>query len=81
MPNDFKLEVGHRFTFQSVPLPTVKFGGTAYCEVLDFEAEETCASNGSKLPIANTRCCSSARGGTIWDEGTPSASLLDDHLI
>lgn len=39
MPNDFQLIVGHQFTFTSVPLPSVKFGGTAYCEVLDFEVE------------------------------------------
>jgi uncharacterized protein YndB with AHSA1/START domain len=39
MPNDFRLEVGHTFTFQSVPIPSVKFGGTIYCEVLDFEIE------------------------------------------
>ena len=39
MPNDFQLAVGHHFTFQTTPLPNVKFGGTAYCEVLDFEPE------------------------------------------
>ncbi|QBD76049.1 SRPBCC domain-containing protein [Ktedonosporobacter rubrisoli] len=39
MPNDFQLKVGHRFTFQGTPMPSVKFGGTAYCEVLDFEPE------------------------------------------
>ena len=39
MPNDFKLEIGHCFTFKTVPIPAVKFGGTAYCEVLDFEVE------------------------------------------
>lgn len=39
MPNDFQLKKGHHFTFQSVPLPNVKFGGTVYCEVLDFEVE------------------------------------------
>ncbi len=39
IPNDFKLAKGHRFTFQGVPIPAVKFGGTVYCEVLDFEVE------------------------------------------
>jgi uncharacterized protein YndB with AHSA1/START domain len=39
MPNDFQLVVGHRFTFTNVPIPSVKFGGTVYCEVLDFEEE------------------------------------------
>jgi uncharacterized protein YndB with AHSA1/START domain len=39
MPNDFKLAVGHQFTFKNFPIPAVKFGGTVYCEVLDFEVE------------------------------------------
>jgi uncharacterized protein YndB with AHSA1/START domain len=39
MPNDFKLEVGHRFTFQTTPMPWAKFDGTVKCEVLDFETE------------------------------------------
>ena len=37
MPNDFQLVVGHHFTFKNVPIPAVKFEGTVYCEVLDFE--------------------------------------------
>ncbi len=32
MPNDFQLEVGHHFTFNTVPIPPVKFEGTVYCE-------------------------------------------------
>jgi uncharacterized protein YndB with AHSA1/START domain len=39
MQNDFQLAVGHHFTFKNVPIPTVKFEGTVYCEVLDFEEE------------------------------------------
>lgn len=39
MPNDFQLVVGHHFTFKNVPIPPVKFGGTVYCQVLDFEVE------------------------------------------
>ena len=39
MPNDFQLAIGHRFTFKNVPIPSVKFEGIAYCEVLDFEVE------------------------------------------
>ncbi len=41
MPNDFQLEVGHHFTFSTVPIPPVQFGGTVYCEVLDFEVERS----------------------------------------
>ncbi len=37
MPNDFKLEVGHRFTFQGTPIPAAGFGGTGHSEVLAFE--------------------------------------------
>lgn len=37
MPNDFRLEVGHTFTFRGVPMPAAGFGGTGHSEVLDFE--------------------------------------------
>ncbi|NRQ39136.1 SRPBCC domain-containing protein [Nonomuraea sp. NN258] len=39
MPNDFKLEVGHRFTFTTEPKKQVGFDGVVYCEVLEFEPE------------------------------------------
>ncbi len=39
MPNDFHLEVGHRFTFRRPPIRKIDFDGTIECEVLDFEAE------------------------------------------
>jgi uncharacterized protein YndB with AHSA1/START domain len=39
MPNDFKLEIGHRFRFQAQPIPQAGFGGTGHSEVLDFEPE------------------------------------------
>lgn len=37
MPTDFKLEVGHRFTFSARPIPVFGFDGKIYCQVLDFE--------------------------------------------
>src|SRR5215472_16354831 len=40
MPNDFKLEVGHKFTFQGIPMPAAGFGGTGHSEVLEFEPEK-----------------------------------------
>lgn len=40
MPNDFKLEVGHRFTFTTSPKKQVGFDGVVYCEVLEFEPEK-----------------------------------------
>jgi uncharacterized protein YndB with AHSA1/START domain len=39
MPNDFRLAVGHHFTSRTPPIPQVKFGGIAYCEVLDVAVE------------------------------------------
>jgi uncharacterized protein YndB with AHSA1/START domain len=39
MPNTFKAEVGHRFTFQAAPIPAVKFDGVTYCEVLEVVEE------------------------------------------
>jgi uncharacterized protein YndB with AHSA1/START domain len=39
MPNDFKLEVGHRFTFRTQPIPAAKFDGVVNCEVLDYETD------------------------------------------
>jgi uncharacterized protein YndB with AHSA1/START domain len=39
MPNDFKPVVGHRFTFQSKPIPALHFAGTVHCEVLAVEPE------------------------------------------
>ena len=41
MPNDFRLEIGHHFTFNTAPIAPVQFGGTVYCEVLDFEVERS----------------------------------------
>jgi uncharacterized protein YndB with AHSA1/START domain len=40
MPNDFRLEIGHRFTFQGFPIPAAGFGGTGHSEVLGFEPEK-----------------------------------------
>jgi uncharacterized protein YndB with AHSA1/START domain len=37
MPNDFQPEVGHRFTFRTVPIPAVEFDGIVHCEVLAIE--------------------------------------------
>jgi len=39
MPNDFRLELGHEFTFEGPPIPAVGHDGIAYCRVLDFEPE------------------------------------------
>jgi uncharacterized protein YndB with AHSA1/START domain len=39
MPNTFRLDVGHRFTFTTTPAPDAGFDGIVHCEVLAFEAE------------------------------------------
>lgn len=37
MPNDFEPRVGHRFTFQTTPVPDQNFDGILHCEVLDLD--------------------------------------------
>lgn len=39
MPNDFRLEIGHRFTLRAQPVPQAGFGGIGYSEVLAFDPE------------------------------------------
>jgi uncharacterized protein YndB with AHSA1/START domain len=39
MPNDFRPEVGHRFTFRTAPVPGSGFDGVVACEVLAVEPE------------------------------------------
>ncbi len=38
MPNDFRAEIGHRFTFRTDPVPAQGFDGIVHCEVLALEA-------------------------------------------
>lgn len=40
MPNDFRLEVGHRFTFTTQPRKQAGFDGIVHCEVLRIEPEK-----------------------------------------
>ena len=37
MPNDFRLELSHRFTFHTDPIPAAGFGGTGHAEVPGFD--------------------------------------------
>lgn len=39
MPNDFRAEVGHRFTFTTHPRPNAGFDGVVYCQVLELDPE------------------------------------------
>jgi uncharacterized protein YndB with AHSA1/START domain len=40
MPGDFRLQVGHRYTTRTRPVPDAGFSGTVQVEVLEFEAEK-----------------------------------------
>jgi uncharacterized protein YndB with AHSA1/START domain len=40
MPGDFRLEIGHRYTMQSRPVPASGFSGLVEAEVLAFETEK-----------------------------------------
>jgi uncharacterized protein YndB with AHSA1/START domain len=43
MPNDFKLQAGHRFAIDSDPIRQCGLGGTGHCEVLAFDEEKDAA--------------------------------------
>jgi uncharacterized protein YndB with AHSA1/START domain len=73
MPNDFALELGRRFTFQTDPVPGTDFDGVVHCEVLAFEPERmlsiSWAGGGSGLRTTVTwRLC---------PEGTGTRLVLD----
>jgi uncharacterized protein YndB with AHSA1/START domain len=40
MPNDFKLAIGHDFTFRATPIPQAGFGGIGHGTVLEFVEEK-----------------------------------------
>jgi uncharacterized protein YndB with AHSA1/START domain len=40
MPGDFRLEVGHRYTMESRPIPSTGFSGLVQAEVLAFDLEK-----------------------------------------
>lgn len=35
MPNNIKIEIGHRFQFQAKPMPRFGFDGIVHCEILE----------------------------------------------
>lgn len=49
MPNDFKLELGHRFTMKTDPAPG--FDGVIQCEVLSFEVGRSISFSWKGGPI------------------------------
>lgn len=51
MPNDFEPRLGHRFTFQTNPMPAIGFDGICHCEVTELKPPHLLAYtwNGGKL--------------------------------
>ncbi|WP_419997152.1 SRPBCC family protein [Streptomyces boninensis] len=41
MPGDFRLEIGHRYRMQAMPMPGTGFSGTIDAEVLGYEPEKS----------------------------------------
>jgi uncharacterized protein YndB with AHSA1/START domain len=76
MPNDFKLEAGHRFGIDSDPIRACGLSGTGYCEVLAFD-------EGKMLRIAwtaaheNSRRLDSTVTFTLAPEGTDTRLLIE----
>jgi uncharacterized protein YndB with AHSA1/START domain len=64
MPNDFKAEVGHRFTFTTAPGPG--FDGVVHCEVLELDAPHLVRISwrGGPIDTVVTMALSEVPGGT-----------------
>lgn len=54
MPNDFKPELGHQFTFRTDPVPPY-FDGIVHCEVVDLDAPHTLAYTWRGGPLPHTK--------------------------
>ena len=72
MPNDFKPEVGHRFTFTTEPAPG--FDGVVHCEVLDVQAPHLVRYSwrGGPIDTVLTMHLESVASGTV-QSGTQRA--------
>jgi uncharacterized protein YndB with AHSA1/START domain len=75
MPNDFKLEAGHRFAISNDPIRRCGLGGTGHCEVLAFE-------EGKMLRVAwvaaeSMRGLDSAVTFTVAPEGAGTRLLIE----
>jgi uncharacterized protein YndB with AHSA1/START domain len=67
MPNDFKAELGHRFTFRTDPVPPY-FDGIVRCEVVELDAPRALAYTWRGGPLPNTKVSwllTPAAGGTL----------------
>lgn len=67
MPNDFKLKIGHKFTFKTKPQPG--FDGIVKCKVIDFEVPTrlsfTWQGGPLKKPTTVTFNLKSTKEGTV----------------
>ena len=65
MPNDFRPEIGHRFTFRTKPAPG--FDGTVHCEVLELSPPERLVIRwqGGALDTRVSFHLAEAGGGTL----------------
>ncbi|MEV5708921.1 SRPBCC domain-containing protein [Actinoallomurus sp. NPDC052274] len=75
MPNDFKLVIGHAFTFQGTPIPQAGFGGTGHGTVLDFTAEKMLRISWCAAPEDPSRLESTVTF-TLQPEGTGTRLFL-----
>ena len=67
MPNDFRLELGHRFTFTTKPAPG--FDGVVHSEVLEIEPKRrlVLAWRAGALDTTVEFVLSSVEGGTVLE--------------
>lgn len=84
MPNDFRPEVGHRFTFTTKPAPG--FDGTVRCEVLELRAPERIAftwKGGPLDTVVSFDLAETARGTriTLRHAGFAGASNLLPRVV
>ena len=76
MPNEFRLEAGHRFAIDSDPIRRCGLGGTGHCEVLAFD-------EGKMLRIAWAAAKETMSGldstvtFTVAPEGTGTRLLIE----
>ncbi|MBV8933091.1 MAG: SRPBCC domain-containing protein [Kutzneria sp.] len=67
MPNDFKPEIGHKFTFRTDPAPPY-FDGIAHCEVVELDPPCVLAYSWRGGPLPNTKVrwlLTPSEGGTL----------------
>ncbi len=86
MPNDFRPEVGHCFTFRTQPIPAAGFDGIVHCEVLDVVAPRRLSYSwrGASIDTVVTWTLEGTRDGTrlhlVHDGFDPADTMSFDGL-